>query len=146
MVFPTLYTTLQRRAIASAGAIVAAALCAPTDTLAQERAAALRSSDTALLLSKQRLLPSKEIKRGNAYAPVVWMPEGASVKLGDSHLAFGLARLNPLMRRSVGLSSGEVGAIAAPVVSMQISPTSSVTVIKVMGDSSGLMFAWQLKL
>jgi hypothetical protein len=146
MDFSTLFTRLQRAAIASAGALVGAVLCAPTDTLAQEKTAALRSSDTKLLDSKQRLLPSKELKRGNAYAPVVWMPEGASVKLGDSNLAFGLARLNPLVRRSVGLSSGDVGAIAAPVMSMQVSPTSSVTVIKVMGDSSGLMLAWQLKL
>jgi len=148
MAFSTLFTSFQRGAIASAGAFAAIALSAPLQALAHETKAVttLRSSD-ATLLSKQRLvLPTKELKRGNAYAPVVWMPEGASVRLGDSNVAFGLARLNPLVRRSFGLTSSEVGSIAAPVMSMQVTPTSSVTFIKIMGDANGAMLAWQMKL
>jgi hypothetical protein len=142
------FRNAHRGAVASA-VFVAAVLCAPCELMAHEvktSVSSLRSSDAALL-AKQRLpLPAKEIKRGNAYAPVVWMPEGASVRLGDSHVSFGLARLNPLVRRSFGLTSSEVGAIAAPVMSMQVTPTSSVTFIKIMGDSNGAMLAWQLKL
>jgi hypothetical protein len=150
MDFSTLFTSHLRGAMASAGVVGAALFFAPSDGLAHElkASATLRSSDAALLEAKrQRLgISPKELKRGNAYAPVVWMPEGASVKLGGSDIAFGLARLNPLVRRSFGLNSAEVGAMAAPVMSMQVSPTSSITFIKIMGDSSGAMLAWQLKL
>jgi hypothetical protein len=149
MEFSKLYRGFLRGAIVSTGVVVAL-FVAPLASLAHEvkATATLRSADAALLEAKrQRLgLTSKELKRGNAYAPVVWMPEGASVKLGGSDLAFGLARLNPLVRRSFGLHSSEVSAIAAPVMSMQVTPTSSVTFIKILGDSSGAMLAWQLKL
>jgi hypothetical protein len=144
-----LLTSLRCGAIASAG-IAAALSVAPPGSAAHELKAAAPTSvrSVDLMLESQRRLgiPQREIKRGNAYAPVVWMPEGASVKLGGLDLAFGLARLNPLVRRSVGLGGSEVGAVAAPVMSMQVSPTSSVTFIKVMGDSNGAMVAWQLKL
>jgi len=149
MGFSIPYSSFQRSAIAFVGAALATLLCAPCDSLAHELKAAvtsLRSSDAALLESKRLPIPPRELKRGNAYAPVVWMPEGASVKLGGTDVAFGLARLNPLVRRSFGLSSSHNGAIAAPVMSMQVSPTSSITFIKIMGDSSSAMLAWQLKL
>jgi len=149
MVFSTPFTSFQRAAIASAGAVVATVLCTPSDSLAHELKAtvtALRSSDAALLESKRLPIPPKELKRGNAYAPVVWMPERAFVKLGGADVAFGLARLNPLVRRSFGVNSSEAGASVAPVMSMQVSPTSSITFIKIMGDSSSAMLAWQMKL
>jgi len=148
MDFSTLFPRFRRAAVASASAVVGAVLFVPASGLAHEfKASASLSSADAALVAKQRLgVPVKEIKRGNAYAPAVWMPEGASVNVGGSDLRFGLARLNPLVRRSFGLSSSEVGAIAAPVMSMQVSPTSSVTFIKIMGDANGAMLAWQLKL
>jgi hypothetical protein len=150
MLFSSLITGWRRGAITVAAAVFAAALCAPSGSLAHEQKAtakaSARSSDAALVSNQRLGIPLKEIKRGNAYARVVWMPEGASVRLGGSDVSFGLARLNPLVRRNFGLSSSEVGAIAAPVMSMQVSPTSSVTFIKVLGDSNGAMVAWQLKL
>ena len=150
MAFSTSEAGFQRSSIASAGAVVAALVFAPADVLAHEvkaAAATSLSSSDAALLTKQRLgIPVKEIERGNAYAPVVWMPAGGSVKLAGSDLSFGLARLNPLVRRSVGLSSSDVGAVAAPVMAVQVSPNTSLTVIKIMGDSSGAMLAWQFKL
>ncbi len=148
MHFSTLLPGLPRGGVAFAAALAAALWIAPAPGMAHEvkATATLRSSDAALLARQRLGLPTKELKRGNAYAPVVWMPEGASVRLGDSDVAFGLARLNPLVRRSFGLASSEVGAIAAPVMSMQLTPTSSVTFIKIVGDANGAMLAWQLKL
>jgi hypothetical protein len=74
-----------------------------------------------------------------------WGPSSARCRCTSAR-AFGLARLNPLVRRSFGLASSEIGAIAAPVMSMQLTPTSSVTFIKIMGDANGAMLAWQMKL
>ena len=73
------------------------------------------------------------------------MPEAASGKFAGSDVSFGLARLNPLVRRGFGLTGSGVEALA-PVMALQVSPTSSVTLIKVVGDSSSAMIAWQLKL
>ncbi len=149
MVFPILFMGLRRGAMAAAGAVVAAALAAPTASHAHElkaSATSARTSDQALQSQALSGLASKEIKRGNAYAPIVWMPEAASARFAGSDVSFGLARLNPLVRRGFGLSGSDLGAVVAPVMSMQISPTSSVAFITIVGDSKGAMVAWQLKL
>lgn len=149
MVSSSLITSWRRAATISAGALVAAVLTTPTASVAHELRAgvsSVRTSEQALQSQKRFGAQWKDIKRGNAYAPTVWMPEAASGKFAGSDVSFGLARLNPLVRRGFGLSSSDVGAVAAPVMSMRVSPTSSVTFIKIVGDSNGAMVAWQLKL
>ena len=148
MVFSSPFKLLPRSALTSAVAIVVALSLTPAASFAHESKASVSSAQTSgqSLQSQKRSDPQwKEIKRGNAYAPTVWMPEAASGRFAGSDVSFGLARLNPLVRRSVGVDSGGIHAVA-PVMSMQVSPTSSVTFIKIVGDSSGAMVAWQLKL
>jgi hypothetical protein len=88
---------------------------------------------------------SSEIQRGNAYARAVWMPEIATSSVGGSDISFGVARLNPMIRRGLGVESSGFAA-AAPVVSLQLSRRTSVTFIKLLGDAEGAMIALQMKL
>jgi len=148
MVFSSPITGFRCAAMAAAGIVCTALFTVPEASHAHELKASIAATQPSTQgLQAQKRVGSewKEIRRDNAYSPTVWMPEAASGKFAGSDVSFGLARLNPLVRRGFGLTGSGVEALA-PVMALQVSPTSSVTLIKVVGDSSSAMIAWQLKL
>lgn len=129
-------------------ALVAGIAIAPAPSFADELNGSSIGKATQNLYKSKPLLgvAPDEIQRGNAYARLVWMPQVAAGSVGGSGISFGLARLNPLVRRGFGVGSSALAAVAAPVVSLQLSRNTSVTFIKLLGDADGGMVALQMKL
>lgn len=129
-------------------ALVAGVAIAPAPSFADEPNGSSIGKATQNLYKSKPLIGAApdELQRGNAYARLVWMPQIAAGSIGGSDISLGLARLNPLVRRGFGVGSSALAAVAAPVVSLQVSRNTSVTFIKLLGDADGGMLALQVKL